>query len=207
MLTRSLSIEAGRRSIGIGMSAKRALSKTPEPREGLLEHIRTLGDPVLRQQTRHVEVFDERLEKLARLMMEVMVRGDGVGLAANQIGVLSRVMVWRDPENEGERYVFVNPEIVERSEEFCTAPEGCLSVPGATMEVSRSEEVVVEAQDLNAQQVRLRLTGLLARIVQHEIDHLDGCLILDRTTPEEKRRVMKELRERPFSGGLPAAEK
>jgi peptide deformylase len=202
MLTRSLSVETGGRSIRIGMGAKRAILSASDSPEGLLEHLRTLGDPVLRQQTRRVEVFDERLEKLARVMMEVMERGEGVGLAANQIGVLSRLMVWRHPENEDERYVFVNPEIVERSEESCSAPEGCLSVPGATMEVSRSEEVVVEAQELNAGLIRVRLTGLLARIVQHEIDHLDGRLILDRISPEEKRRVMKELRER----SLEAAE-
>ncbi|OFW60582.1 MAG: peptide deformylase [Actinobacteria bacterium RBG_16_64_13] len=158
-----------------------------------------LGDPVLRQQTKPVTEFDARLEKLAQVMMEVMDRGEGVGLAANQIGVLSRVMVWRHPENEGERYVFVNPEIVEKSETCCTEVEGCLSVPWATMEVERAEEVVVEAQDLNAEQFRVHLSGLLARIAQHEIDHLDGRLILDRTSPEERRRVLKELRERTLA--------
>jgi peptide deformylase len=108
-------------------------------------------------------------------------------------------MVWRHPENEGERYVFVNPEIVERSESCCTEVEGCLSIPGATMEVERAEEVVVEAQDLKGEQIRAHMTGLLARIAQHEIDHLDGRLILDRTSPEERRRVMKELRERTIA--------
>jgi peptide deformylase len=108
-------------------------------------------------------------------------------------------MVWRHPENEDERYVFVNPEIVERSEACCTETEGCLSVPGATMPVSRAEEVVVEAQDLAAGEFRVHLGGLLARIVQHEIDHLDGHLILDRTSPEERRRVLTELRERTLT--------
>jgi peptide deformylase len=132
-------------------------------------------------------------------MLDVMEREEGVGLAANQVGVLARVMVWRHPENEDERYVFVNPEIVERSEACCTETEGCLSVPGATMPVSRAEEVVVEAQDLAAGEFRVHLGGLLARIVQHEIDHLDGHLILDRTSPEERRRVLTELRERTLT--------
>jgi peptide deformylase len=169
-------------------SSKKLIQRAP------LEQIRTLGDPVLKQETRQVAVFDAKLEKLVEVMMDVMDRGDGVGLAANQIGVLSRVMVWRHPETE-ERYAFVNPKIVERSEECCTESEGCLSVPGATMPVSRAEEVVVEAQGVKGEPIRAELAGLLARIAQHEIDHLDGHLILDRTSPEERRRVLKELRE------------
>ena len=176
-----------------GMSARKA-SSNKLFQQAPLEQIRTLGDPVLKQQTRPVAVFDARLEKLVEVMMDVMDRGDGVGLAANQIGVLSRVMVWRHPESE-ERYVFVNPQIVEKSEACCTESEGCLSVPGTTMPVSRAEEVVVEAQGLKGEPIRAELAGLLARIAQHEIDHLDGHLILDRTSPEERRRVLKELRE------------
>ncbi len=167
----------------------------------LVEQLRTLGDPVLRQPTNPVTVFDARLEKLAKNMVEIMQREDGVGLAANQVGVLSRMMVWRHPENEDEYYVYVNPQIVERSDACCVESEGCLSVPGATMPVERAEEVTVEAQDLSAGRFRVHLTGMLARIVQHEIDHLDGRLILDRTPPEERRRVLKELRERSLTGG------
>jgi peptide deformylase len=181
------------------MAVRKSLSKKSTSQETPLEHLRTLGDPVLRQQTRPVTVFDARLQKLAQVMMDVMDRREGVGLAANQIGVLSRVVVWRHPENDDERYVWVNPEIVEHSEACCTASEACLSVPGAAMEVSRSEEVVVECQDLSGGPVRTRLSGYLARIAQHEIDHLDGRLILDRTTPEERRRVMTELRERSLA--------
>ncbi|MBN1321843.1 MAG: peptide deformylase [Thermoleophilia bacterium] len=181
------------------MSAKRAFSKTETRKDAPLEQIRTVGDPVLRQQTKPVTVFDARLEKLAQVMMDVMVRGEGVGLAANQIGVVSRVLVWRNPENDEERYAWVNAVIVEESEARCTESEGCLSVPGATMEVSRAEEVVVECQDLAGEPLRVRLIGLPARIAQHEIDHLDGRLILDRTSPEERRRVMKELREQALA--------
>jgi peptide deformylase len=171
------------------------------PDDKLVEQLRTLGDPVLRQATNRVTVFDSRLQKLAKSMMEVMLREEGVGLAANQVGVLARLFVWRHPENGDERYVYVNPEIVERSEACCTESEGCLSVPGATMQVSRSEEVIVEAQDLDGQPIRVHMTGLLARIMQHEIDHLDGRLIIDRTSPEERRRVLKELRERSLTAG------
>lgn len=200
MSTRNRSVEPGWREIDSAMGVRKALSRGLGPQADPLETIRTIGDPVLRQQTRRIEVFDERLERLARVMLEVMIRGDGVGLAANQIGVLSRVLVWRHPENEDEQYVFVNAEIVERSEQCSTASEGCLSVPGATMEVERAEEVVVEAQDLKADPIRVHLTGMLARIVQHEVDHLDGKLIVDRTSPEERRRVIKQLREQSLAG-------
>jgi peptide deformylase len=164
-----------------------------------LERLRTLGDPALRQPTKPVTLFDARLEKLAGVMLEVMRREEGVGLAAPQIGVLTRIMVWRDPDHEDEEYVFVNPEIVARSEECSVATEGCLSVPGCTVEVERCDEVTVEAQNLNGEPIRLEAAALVARIMQHEIDHLDGRLILDRATPEERRRVFKELRERSLA--------
>ena len=183
------------------MGKRRTPSTWSLPREASLEQLRTFGDPVLRQETKSVTVFDHRLEKLAQVMLEVMDREEGVGLAAPQIGVLRRVMVWRHPEEDAERYVFVNPKIVERSEACSTQTERCLSVPEASMEVTRAEEVVVEAQDLRGEPLEVRLAGFLARIVQHEIDHLDGCLILDRTSPEERRRVLKELRERTLAAG------
>ena len=167
--------------------------------EAPLERLRTLGDPALRQQTHAVTVFDSRLERLAAVMLEVMHREEGVGLAAPQIGVLSRVMVWRHPENDDDEYVFVNPAITARSEACSTADEGCLSVPGCTVEVSRADEVTVSAQDLEGTPLTLEATGIVARIMQHEIDHLDGRLILDRASPEEKRRALKELREQSLA--------
>ncbi|MFH0916458.1 MAG: peptide deformylase [bacterium] len=170
-------------------------------REAPLERLRTFGDPTLKQATHPVTVFDSRLEKLAQLMLEVMDREEGVGLAAPQIGVVSRVMVWRHPEREAERHVFVNPRIVESSETSSTAAEGCLSVPGGAMEVTRADEVVVEAQNLRGELFQVHFTGVLARIMQHEIDHLDGRLILDRTSSEERVRVLKELRERTLAAG------
>lgn len=183
------------------MSKRKAIPRTSPARQAPLESIRTFGDPVLKQGTGPVTVFDSRLERLAEVMFGVMDREEGVGLAAPQVGTLTRMMVWRHPENESERYVYVNPRIARESETCCTEPEGCLSVPGATMEVTRAEEIDVEAQDLAGAPFQVHLTGLPARIVQHEVDHLDGRLILDRASPEERRRVLKELRERTLAGG------
>ncbi len=161
--------------------------------------VRTLGDPVLKERAKPVTAFDEKLERLAAQMAETMDREDGVGLAATQVGVLSRVIVWRDPDVDDAVYVFVNPAITECSESCTTAAEGCLSLPGASVQVTRPDEVVVSAHDLRGARLEVRLTGYPARIVQHEVDHLDGCLILDRAAPEERRRVMKEFRERTLA--------
>ena len=161
--------------------------------------VRTLGDPVLKEKARPVTGFDERLQRLASQMAEVMEREEGVGLAATQVGVLSRLIVWRDPDSEDEVHVFVNPEIAELSENCTTAAEGCLSLPGASVEVDRADEVTVRAADLRGGRLEARLSGFAARIVQHEIDHLDGLLILDRAAPEERRRVLREFRARKLA--------
>lgn len=159
-----------------------------------IDRVRRFGDPVLREESREVREFGPELEKLVRHMFEVMDREEGIGLAAPQIGVQRKVMVWRDPQSE-EGYALVNPRIVERTGEI-TAQEACLSVPGHSMDVTRADRVAVEALDLRGEPVRLEATGLLARIMQHEIDHLEGRLILDRTSPDERRRVLKEMRDR-----------
>ncbi len=164
-----------------------------------LAGIRTLGDPVLKERAKEVMAYDDRLERLAAAMIEVMDKEEGVGLAATQVGILSRVIVWRHPDDEEKLHTFVNPQIAEWSESCTAATEGCLSVPGASVEVTRSDEVLVVAQGLKGELLEMRLTGMAARIVQHEVDHLDGLLILDRTSPEERRRVMKELRERKLT--------
>ena len=161
-----------------------------------LERLRTFGDPVLKQPTLLVTEFDDRLEKLAGLMFDVMEREEGVGLAAPQVGVRSRIMVWHNPDRTSERHVFVNPRILERSDAVQVQSEGCLSVPGCMVPVERAEEIVIEAQDLAGGEFRMELAGMLARIVQHEVDHLEGQLILDRTTAEERRKVLKQFRER-----------
>jgi peptide deformylase len=160
-----------------------------------MDELRTFGDPVLKSETRDVTEFGDDLRKLTDLMFDVMEREDGIGLAANQIGIAKKVFVWHNPETE-ERFVLVNARIVERSEETVTDSEGCLSVPGHSMQVPRHERVVVEGQTVTGQTVTVEATGLLARIFQHEIDHLEGHIILDRAIPEERKRVLKELRER-----------
>jgi peptide deformylase len=166
-----------------------------------LEQVRVFGDPVLRQETRPVTCFDARLRRLSEMMFEVMEREEGVGLAAPQIGLVSRIMVWKDPEQDYERHVFINARIVRASEKCTTEPEGCLSVPGETMGVSRADEIMVEAQDLEGNRFEVELSGYQARVVQHEIDHLDGRLILDRASPEDRKRALKDLRERTLAGG------
>jgi peptide deformylase len=167
------------------------MDRSPAP----MEQLRTFGDPVLKSETREVTEFGDELRRLTDLMFDVMEREEGIGLAANQIGIAKKVFVWHNPETE-ERFVLVNARIVERSEETVTDSEGCLSVPGHSMQVPRSERVVVEGQTLAGEPVTAEATGLLARIFQHEIDHLEGHIILDRAIPEERRRVLKELRER-----------
>ena len=159
-----------------------------------LYRIRTFGDPTLRDRARPVSEFDEPLRQLIETMFELMDQADGVGLAATQIAVQKQVVVWRHPEDD-ERYVLVNPRFLDKSTDMVMGGEGCLSVPGCTLDVPRAERVVVEACDGTGQCFTMEAEGLLARIIQHEMDHLEGRLILDRATPEERRRALKQLRE------------
>lgn len=160
--------------------------------------IRTVGDPVLRESCREVTSFDEVLGKLAEEMLEIMDEAEGIGLAASQIGVLKRLVVCRDPEGE-EAFFLVNPVIVERSKEEQMGAEGCLSVPGFSVDVPRAGRVVVEACDVKGGKVRIEASDTFARVLQHELDHLEGYLILDRCSAEDRRRVLKELRDRKLA--------
>jgi len=183
------------------MARRKNPKDNPSSGKEPLEQIRTFGDPVLRQETRAVECFDGQLCRLADVMFAVMEREEGVGLAAPQIGLVSRIMVWKDPEKEDERHVFVNPRIVKVSEATTVEMEGCLSVPVESIGVPRAEEIVVEAQDLEGNTFEIELSGFQARVVQHEVDHLDGRLIIDRASPEDRKRALKYLRERALAGG------
>jgi len=158
------------------------------------QRVRTFGDPVLKQGAPDFVGHAGDLTPLVEKMFQVMDREEGIGLAAPQIGVQKKIMVWRDPDTE-ERHVLINPRIVERSDDTVTAEEGCLSVPGHMMEVTRAAYVVVHGVDMDGRAVSVQATGLLARIMQHEIDHLEGHLILDRTSPDERRRVLKDIRQ------------
>lgn len=175
--------------------------KTSEEKRVGLDALRYFGDPTLKQACREVTAFDARLKQLSDLMFEVMDQESGVGLAAPQVGTVSRIIVWLNPEEDGERHAYVNPQIVACSDETSTEDEGCLSLPGVYMEVTRPNEVTVRWQDLSGQTLERHLTGYPARIVQHEIDHLDGCLIIDRTSKQERLRVLKELREKSLEAG------
>src|SRR5262249_18230695 len=147
-----------------------------------------------------VTAFDDDLARLVERMVHLMVEANGIGLAATQVGVLRRVFVFRraqddDEEAEGiEALALVNPHIVEKGAEVDTDDEGCLSLQGVRVPVERSNEIILGGLDPQGSELRLELEGVEARVVLHELDHLDGVLIVDRTTPEARRDAMAVLR-------------
>ncbi|MFO7571177.1 MAG: peptide deformylase [Gaiellaceae bacterium] len=159
-----------------------------------LSRIRQYGDPVLRMSAREVEDFDADLARLAERMTLLMHEAQGVGLAATQVGVLRRLFVFVD---EGEDRVLVNPVITARSDDVETEEEGCLSIRDVLVPVERSASVTIEGSDVNGQPVSLELDLPSARVVQHELDHLDGVLIIDRTDAEPRREALARLRPQP----------
>jgi peptide deformylase len=160
--------------------------------------IRKFGDPVLKSRATPVKDFDESLKHLTQEMMRIMRENEGVGLAANQVGRLQRIFV---AAYEDEEFAIVNPEVEWSSENKEKDIEGCLSLPEVRVEVERPHAVTVSGRDPSGAPVRIRAEGLLARIFQHEIDHLDGVLILDRTDRESRKRAMREIRERLLTRG------
>jgi peptide deformylase len=163
-------------------------------RQLALAQIRQYPDSVLRMKAPPVETFDDDLKRLATRLGELMKDANGVGLAATQVGVLRRVFVFA--RDEDEVAVLVNPEIVRRGDEADVDEEGCLSLQGVTMPVERSTSLRIEGRDASGAEVAYDLEGTPARIVQHELDHLDGTMILDRTTPEARREALAALRPR-----------
>jgi peptide deformylase len=159
-----------------------------------LAQIRQYPDPVLRLPAQEVVEFDGDLEQLVERMIHLMQDARGVGLAANQVGILRRVFVIQADEEEEPR-ALVNPVIVERSIEVEDDDEGCLSMQGVVVPVERPVHVRIEARDAEGNPVVLELEGLPARVAQHELDHLDGVLIVDRTTQEGRREAMAVLRQ------------
>lgn len=155
--------------------------------------IRKFGDPVLKSRAAPVDSFDESLARLAEDMLLTMRENEGVGLAANQVGRLKRILV---AGLEDEEYVVVNPEIVSSDKETAADTEGCLSIPGIHVEVERPVGITLRGQDVSGEPLRIEATGLLARVFQHEVDHLNGVLILDRTDRESRKAAMREMRER-----------
>ncbi len=158
-----------------------------------LAQIRQYPDPVLRLQANEVGSFDDHLSRLADRMTQLMHDARGVGLAATQIGVLQRLFVFRADEDDESRAV-VNPALTSRSSATDVFDEGCLSLQGVLVPVERSVEVTLEGRDLAGQPLRLELEEQAARVVQHELDHLDGVLILERTDDESRREALATLR-------------
>jgi peptide deformylase len=181
----------------VGQVRDEKLDAEAEARRRLaLAQIRQYPDPALRMKANDVESFDNDLARLVEQLEHLLVDANGLGLAATQLGVLRRVFALR-PDPDGESQVLVNPRLVESSDERVADDEGCLSLQGVVIPVERHESVIVEASDPEGNEVRLELEGLPARVAQHELDHLDGILILDRTTPEARREALAALRPQP----------
>lgn len=181
-----------------GQVVDEELSAEKEARRRLaLAQIRQWPDPVLRLRAQEVEAFDDDLRRLVGRMLALMGDANGVGLAGNQAGVLKRVFVFRADDEE---HAAVNPRIVSASDERETDDEGCLSLQGVLVPVERHAALTLEAQDADGKVYRLELEGLGARVVQHELDHLDGVLIIERTTQEARREAMAVLRPQPILG-------
>jgi peptide deformylase len=167
--------------------------------------IRMMGDPVLRERAAEVEGVDDALRRLARSMFETMYDAEGVGLAAPQVGEGRRLIVVDARDPGSAPFTLVNPRVVEASNLTEKAEEGCLSIPGLRDVVERSASVVVEGLDLEERPFRVEAEGLLARILLHEIDHLDGVLFLDRLSPLKRRMLLKrwqKSRHTATTGGL-----
>ena len=169
--------------------------ETRARRDAALRMVRKYGDPVLRSRALEIDRFDERLVEEARRMGQVMHDALGIGLAATQVGVMHRVLVYR-VEPDSPVAALVNPVIEWRSAEQEVADEGCLSLPGVLVEVERPVHVRVRGLDERGDGLTIEASGLEARVIQHEIDHLDGVLILDRTPRGQRKEAMKVLRER-----------
>jgi peptide deformylase len=161
-------------------------------RQIALAQVRQYGDPVLRMKANEIEEFDDELERLSERMIALMHDADGIGLAATQVGIVRRMFVF---SNEGEDTVVVNP-VLTQGKDTEVDEEGCLSLGPVRMPVERSVKVTLDGLDVHGEPLHLELEGLPARVVQHEADHLDGTLIIDRTDPESRREAMAQLRPR-----------
>ena len=179
------------------------LDEAPEPgvldpetaarRRAALQHVRKFGDPVLRTKARRVERFDDDLRDEIQRMGVLMHDAYGIGLAATQVGILHRVLVYR-VEPDSPVNALVNPEIDWTSKDKEWAEEGCLSLPAVHVDVERPTFVRVRAQDEQGGEILVEASGLEARVIQHEMDHLDGVLILDRTPRDQRKEAMRALR-------------
>ncbi len=173
-----------------------------ERRAAALEQVHKFGDPVLKSQASPVAEFDGSLAEEAERMIAIMRDGMGVGLAATQLGILRRILVFQ-AGHDAPPTALVNPEVEWRSADLATAEEGCLSLPGIVLDIERPLHVRVRGAEPSGEPVLIEASGLEARVLQHEIDHLDGVLILQRAPREQRRGAMRALRE----GGTYAPER
>jgi peptide deformylase len=163
-------------------------------RVAAMSFIRRLGDPVLKSRATPVDRFDDSLRQQVARMAGIMNDAIGVGLAAPQLGISQRLLIYRVGP-DAPLIALANPEIEWASDEREGSEEGCLSIPGVTVDVERPVFVRVRAQDEEGEPRSVEASGLEARVIQHELDHLDGVLILDRTSRDERKRALRELRE------------
>jgi peptide deformylase len=163
-------------------------------RAAAMSFIHRLGDPILKSSATPVDRFDDSLRRQVSRMAGLMNDALGVGLAAPQLGLSQRLLVYRVGP-DAPLIALVNPSVEWSSEDSETLDEGCLSIPGVTVDVDRPLHVRVRAQDEEGEERLVEASGLEARVIQHEIDHLDGVLILDRTSRDERKRALRELRE------------
>ncbi len=163
-----------------------------------IRDILILGDPVLREPANEVVRFDGALARLVEDMWETMYHADGIGLAAPQIGVAERVLVIdvrRSVENGPEPMALINPGVTEASKKTDKAPEGCLSIPEMEEIVTRPDWVIVEGRKIDGTPIRIEAEGLFGRALQHEIDHLDGVLFIDRISPLKRRMLLEKWKK------------
>jgi peptide deformylase len=172
-----------------------------ERRRAALAHVRQLGDPILRTKARPVERFDGALRDEVQRMRVLMHDALGIGLAAPQVGISHRLLVYR-VEPDSPIVALVNPEVEWSSRDEEIAEEGCLSLPMVHVDVERPIGVLVRAKDEHGDDLVVEATGLEARVIQHEIDHLDGVLILDRTSREQRKAAMRAMREAEQAAGV-----
>jgi peptide deformylase len=169
--------------------------ETRARRDAALRLVRKFGDPVLKARALPVDRFDDALAQEIQRMGRLMDDSLGIGLAATQVGVMHRVLVYR-VEPGGPIAALVNPELEWSSRDMEPMDEGCLSLPGVLVEVDRPVHVRVRAMDERGEDLLVEASGLEARVIQHELDHLDGVLILDRTSRDQRKQAMRTLRER-----------
>jgi peptide deformylase len=165
-----------------------------------VREVRLLGDPVLREKAAPVEAVTEEVRALIADMFETMYAEDGVGLAAPQIGISERILVIDTREEGSEPIAFVNPILRQESEETEKAEEGCLSLPGLNDVVERAARVVVDGLDRDGNPQKIEAEGLLSRALQHEIDHIDGILFIDRVSPLKRQMLLKKWKKAKAEG-------